>query len=292
MGTQGFDQTAGLTGGTSVVLGVTTALGVTVALGAVAIALAGLPQQQAIAVPPVFPATPAASPSPIGSPKPPLATPRKLPPVLPASTPTPAAPPKLARPVPIAQEKLDINGDGKTDTLTIQMIAGRRYLDQNDWCGNGDKSEGIFQTVVRIAPSKDAKGKRIPGKTVVQSLNRLYGEKARPEMFFRSGNWRIIFGDYTRTGAVTFNLGQFRSCQGAGYKVFRIQPNGQIVSLHPTGLGFWVADFANSSVQLKPNESGFCVPTFDAEIDTGKLPGVENRCYAWNRNRLGFQLVN
>lgn len=219
-----------------------------------------------------------------------------LTPIAAAAVPS-AAPAKLARPVMIAQERLDVNGDRQPDSLTIQMIAGQRYVDQTDWCGNGDKYEGIFQTVVRIAPSRTApdkkgKTKRIPGKTIVQNLNHLYGDKARPEMFFRAGRWRLIFGDYTRTGAITFNLGQFRSCQGAGYKVFKIQTDGKIVSLHPTGLGFWVSDFANSSVQLKLNAQGFCARTFDAEIGTGQLPGLENRCYAWNRSRLGFEVVN
>jgi hypothetical protein len=208
-----------------------------------------------------------------------------------------AVPVKLAKPVVIAQERLDINGDRRFDQITIQMIAGQRYVDQNDWCGNGDKYEGIFQTVVHMAPSQtppDSKGRRqrIPAKTVVQNLNRLYGDKARPEMFFRTGRWRLIFGNYTGTGAVTFNLGQFRSCQGAGYKVFKIQPDGKIVSLHPTGLGFWVLDFANSSLQLKPNGQGFCAKTFDSEVGTGQLPHVENRCYGWNTARLGFQVVN
>ncbi len=208
-----------------------------------------------------------------------------------------AVPAKLARPVVIAQEQLDINGDRKSDSITIQMIAGQRYVDQNNWCGNGDKYEGIFQTVVRMAPSlapPDAQGKqkRIPGRTIVQNLNRLYGDKVRPEMFFRAGPWRLIFGDYTRTGAVTFNLGQFRSCQGAGYKVFKIQRDGKIVSLHPTGLGFWVLDFANSSLQLQPNGQGFCARTFDSEVGTGQLPSVERRCYVWDPARLGFLVVS
>jgi len=58
---------------------------------------------------------------------------------------------KADPPLVVAEAHRDFNGDGKPDTLTIALVEGRRYNDEELWCGSGWKDQGAFALTVSIA---------------------------------------------------------------------------------------------------------------------------------------------
>ena len=77
-------------------------------------------------------------------------------PLLGQAQPTKAIPQEVAvkkgdAPLVVTSSRLDLNGDGKPDTVRIELIEGRRYVDTEVWCGEGPKIEGRFQLVVELS---------------------------------------------------------------------------------------------------------------------------------------------
>lgn len=187
-----------------------------------------------------------------------------------------SVPTQAEKPTIITQSFIDVNGDGQKDSVTIIMVSGKRYRDQ-DWCGAGDKYEGVFHIVVQIQG----------GKTVEQNLNTLFDESLGNKMFFKSGDWQIQFDDYNRDGRVDFNIGQYGSCNGWVYKLFTIVPSGQIVPLEREERGHFVADSRNSTSKIYTNKIGFYYTYYD-----NTAGGLTTAYYVWDKTRKKFHRQN
>src|ERR671919_2375735 len=77
--------------------------------------------------------------------------------------------------VTVTSAKVDIDHDGTLETVSIEMISGRRYNDDALWCGKGEKYEGSFAVVVDIH-----------GRRVVTLLDPLLGGGP---LWFRTQSW-------------------------------------------------------------------------------------------------------
>jgi len=129
-------------------------------------------------------------------------------------------------PLVVAEAHPDINGDGKPDTVTIALVEGRRYNDENGGCRGGWKDEGNFVLTVSISG----------GRTRVYSANDLPLEitgfsdpkKSAYLMFFQPDPWSIRFADVTHDGRLAFTLGQYGACRGWEYAIFAIDNAGGV----------------------------------------------------------------
>ena len=181
-------------------------------------------------------------------------------------------------PVTVTTIQRDLNGDGKPDRISIELVAGRKYDDQTLWCGNGRKYEGRFDLCVEIA-----------GKSPVRTnLNRLMfpGEKDEEPLFFRSEPWQIQFADYNHDGQIDFNLGQYAGCNGWAYRLFTISPSGAVSEIPiEDGKEITWADGSNSTDQIHLTKRGFWYAHYD------QLRGGLTSTYAWDKAKKRFVLA-
>lgn len=141
---------------------------------------------------------------------------------------------------------IDANRDGKADTLSVEMTHGRRFVDSEAWCGNGEKYEGSFAFVV------DFQGKRV--ETSVDSLLGV------DSLWFHTEPWQLAVSDYNGDGRMEFNLGQYASCVGWDYWMFAIRPSGTVDLVSGR---FMVADFVASTDKLMRVPNGFRAEQYD-----------------------------
>ena len=139
-------------------------------------------------------------------------------------------------PVTLTEVRVDVNGDGLPDIVSIRMTAGRRTNDAEPWCGMGDKYEGTFVVSVNIL-----------GVETVTELNSLY--PPRTTLWFWAAPWSLAVSDYNHDGLIDFNLGQYGACQGWIYSLFTIERSGKVHLLPTTGAfgGVFNGDRGNSS---------------------------------------------
>jgi len=180
---------------------------------------------------------------------------------------TPLAAPAQEASTRVAAAVHDFDRDGRPDTLALVMLEGRRYDDTTAWCGAGEKFEGRFALRVSFAGGDSAR------------------RKLRDFAFFRAGDRRIVLGDYDGDGSADFNLGQYRSCNGWGYRLFTVEASGDIRRL-PVGDsgGGWlpVADFANSTRAIVPIDGGVRICFYDNRT------GHTLRRYEWREGAGAF----
>jgi hypothetical protein len=194
---------------------------------------------------------------------------------------------QAARPVFITRALLDLNGDGKKDTVAIRMTDGRFYAanDPEDEscpscsCG-APKYKGKFSIEVQV------KGKSL----VRQSLNSLIG--GFEELEFWAEPWRIVFDDYNRDGRVDFNLGQFTNCNGWAYRLFTIANDGRVSRLeveegNPDSEIF-ASDDNNSTRLIRPTAKGFSTRGY---INAATPVGFYNSSYIWNAKMRSFRFM-
>lgn len=175
----------------------------------------------------------------------------------------------------VARANHDFDHDGRTDTLEIVLLDGRRYDDTTAWCGAGDKFEGRFAVRVHLAS----------GSTTRFAL---------PEYtFFRAPGGEVVLEDYNGDGRADFNLGQYATCNGWRYRLYTVGPSGEVQRL-PVGDSpdAWlpVNDVANSTDEIVTTRRGFRACHYD------NASTYTVRWYAWHRNdgrfvRTGEQLV-
>lgn len=146
----------------------------------------------------------------------------------------------------LTRAAIDANNDGRVDTLSLQMTKGRRYLDKEAWCGNGEKYEGSFVFVVDIQ-----------GNRVTTSLDSLLGVDS---LWFHTGAWDLALADYNQDGQMELNLGQYASCVGWNYWIFTIRPSGRVERVSRK---FMVGDFVASTDKLRPVPNGFRAKSYD-----------------------------
>jgi hypothetical protein len=137
---------------------------------------------------------------------------------------TDAGPPKKFREQVIFVTACDINRDGTPERIQIVLTSGRRYVDKDLWCGQGEKWEGQF--VFRIRSSKGSVLSDTP-------LNRLFYPESKElrSMSFWTPNFKLVMHDYNHDGRKDFNLGQYGCCVGNEYKLFSISRNGTVFVL-------------------------------------------------------------
>lgn len=165
---------------------------------------------------------------------------------------------------------VDINDNGEADTLSLEMTYGRHYVDEEAWCGNGEKYEGSFAFVV------DFQGNR-----VTTSLDSLLGVDS---LWFHTGAWDLALADHNGDGEIEFNLGQYASCVGWNYWIFTIHASGRVEKVSEQ---FMVSDFVASTTKLNPAPSGFRAEQYDRM--NGKM--VENT-FRWNGDTRLFEYVS
>src|SRR5436305_1249248 len=165
-------------------------------------------------------------------------------------------PGQAARPIIITRTLIDLNGDGRKDSVAIEITSGR-FFKANDpadescpscMCG-APKYVGQFIIEVKINGRK----------SVRQSLNRLIGGFDNLEFWAKP--WKIIFDDYNGDGQIDFNVGQYTNCNGWAYWLFTIAPSGHVSQLkvekgNPSSEIF-ASDDANSTRIIRHTAYGF-----------------------------------
>lgn len=182
-----------------------------------------------------------------------------------------AASPAQEEQLRVASAAHDFDGDGRTDTLAVMMLDGRRYDDTAAWCGRGEKFEGRFAVEVRPAA----------GDTTRFAL--------RDYSFFRDRGDGVVLEDYDHDGRADFNLGQYASCNGWRYRLYTVDSSGGIRRLRVgSSRDGWlpVSDFANSTEAIRPTERGFEICFYDSSA-THTV-----RRYAWNAEEGRFVLMD
>jgi hypothetical protein len=152
-----------------------------------------------------------------------------------------------SRPV-VAKVVRDFNADGRPDALTIELVSGKRYVDEELWCGSGDKYEGEFAVVVTLAG----------GKTVRHSLRELFGWDDSPTttLFFPAKEWPIVLADYNHDGQLDFNLGQYGSCSGWSYRLMTVSTDGNVSTLGTPDGWLFLLDREPSTNQIRITTEG------------------------------------
>jgi hypothetical protein len=146
----------------------------------------------------------------------------------------------------ITTSGVDLNSDGRLDTVRICLTRGRIYNDRTPWCGNGRKAEGSFVLAVTLA-----------GRPPVRlALNPVFRTRT---MFVFGENWPIEFRDYNHDGRLDFNLGLYASCNGSDYKLFSVSPSGrpEILRLPPEWRDrIFVSAHENSTPAIETTSDG------------------------------------
>jgi hypothetical protein len=169
--------------------------------------------------------------------------------------------------VTITRATVDVDHDGIPETVSVQMISGRHYNDNNLWCGMGEKYEGSFAVVIDIH-----------GRRVETLLSPLLGGDS---LWFPAQPWKLVMGDYNDDGQINFNLGQYADCNGWRYRLFSIRPTGVVEMV---SLDFRANDFAPSTSKITRVEKGFRVTDYD-----NSRGGNWETTYRWNPTARMFE---
>ena len=121
----------------------------------------------------------------------------------------------------ISESRFDRNHHDRNWKIEILFEQGERYIDNEPWCGNGEKWEGYFSIQVK-------RDNKVLSR---QSLNQLMfpHEKKPGPLSFWTPEFSLVFNDYNMDGQTDFNIGQYGSCNGNYYKIFTVKPDGVIV---------------------------------------------------------------
>lgn len=178
--------------------------------------------------------------------------------------------------VQLTTARVDIDRDGRMDTISVLMTAGRRFRDTEAWCGGGglEKFEGRFEFSVRL-------GSRSP---VFTSMNDLFGGG---DLWLSAHPWKLQFADFNHDGILDFTTGQHGGCSGWFYRVLTVEPSGEVRSFaaYPRS-EIWSMDRANSSALFHVTPSGF-------RVSQPGRSAQEVVCaeYSWQGSE-GFRLVS
>lgn len=190
----------------------------------------------------------------------------------------------------VAESSADLFRNGKKETVRVVLKEGKRYHDEELWCGQGWKDDGKF-TVTVVFPD---------GKTKETALNPLWSpEQPDDSLFFRiadkeSGPWEIQFVDYNHDGVMDFNLGQYRDCNGLLYKLLSFRPDGTVYVIplksdsgsNEIYLRLGASDSSqseNSTTNIHLTEKGFSESYYN-----NTLPGGVTVFYEWDNKQHLF----
>lgn len=147
----------------------------------------------------------------------------------------------------VAEATLDVNGDGRPDTVQVVMVHGEKYIDAEPSChmsyGGTPWYRGRFVVRVQLAGQK----------AVETELGLLFG-KDRTTLEFNGSGWPLVFQDLNHDGRLEFTLGQYATCNGSEYIVLGIDSTGHVSALSPT---IYMGGHTGSTDVLHPSERGF-----------------------------------
>ncbi len=171
-------------------------------------------------------------------------------------------------PITITSIRADIDADGEGDIVTLQLVSGRRYLDDEPSCASGEKYEGRFAIEVR----------RLGQSTVTP----LEGDDAPGWL------WAVPFSlqlsDYNHDGLVDFNLGTYGACRGWLYRLFTITRDGHVRHLPVDGDWLFNGDRGNATF-FPLTAKGFRNSYFDPERNS-----TVRQYFRWDPKRSRFFL--
>ena len=154
----------------------------------------------------------------------------------------------------VTESSVDIFGDSSKERVQLSLVQGKKYHDQELWCGAGWKYEGVFSISVIFSD----------GRRVETTLNSFWDNES---LFFFSRPWTIKFADYNHDGVLDINLGQYASCNGSGYKILSFMPDGKLCLL-PIMLykAIPLSGHDNSSSKITLTERGFSAAYYNNTI--------------------------
>ena len=154
----------------------------------------------------------------------------------------------------VTESKVDIFRNGAKERVQLSLIEGKKYHDEELWCGSGWKYEGVFSISV-IFPD---------GRRSETKLNSFWDHE---KLFFYSKPWAIRFADYNHDGVLDINLGQYASCNGSGYKILSFMPDGKVIFL-PVMLykAIPLSGHDNSSDKITLTRKGFSAGYYNNTI--------------------------
>jgi hypothetical protein len=118
----------------------------------------------------------------------------------------------------VTESRVDIFGNGARERVRLLLVEGKKYHDQELWCGSGWKYEGVFSISVIFPDGRHAETK----------VNSFWDNE---KLFFYSKPWTIRFADYNHDGVLDINIGQYAGCNGSGYKIFSFTKDGKVFLL-------------------------------------------------------------
>ena len=180
-------------------------------------------------------------------------------------------PPTPARgPTVVTESSVELAGLGLSSTVSLVMTTGRRFRDDELWCGGQglEKLQGRFSISVRT-PRQGI---------VVTDLSPFFGGG---ELWFTAAPWVLKFADYNHDGRLDFTIGQHGGCAGWTYRFFTINPAGVVEQLPVPDRAIWSIDGANSSALFHVTPTGF-------RVSRPGSSATEYFCaeYAWSATRF------
>ncbi len=139
--------------------------------------------------------------------------------------------PSTPLPMTVSEVRADIDGDGNAEIITLQLISGRRFLDDEPSCASGEKFEGRFAVVVN----------RLSRLTTTP----LDGDD--DPLWLWTTPFSFQLSDYNHDGLLDFNLGTYGTCRGWQYLLFTITRDGHVRRLPVTGGTLFNGDRANAT---------------------------------------------
>jgi hypothetical protein len=153
-------------------------------------------------------------------------------------------------PVTLGKVIYDFNHDGHDDTLSLIWIGGRHYMDDENWCGEGEKYTGQFIFHVELVNGRTV-------DTTFESLNVPF------DFFFASDKqpWPIFVADYNNDGQPDFNIISYGDCNSSAGCLFTVLPSGKVANLPIEGSDYFNInrddDAQHSINSLKLTGAGF-----------------------------------
>ncbi|MBI5190661.1 MAG: hypothetical protein HZA22_08290 [Nitrospirae bacterium] len=159
----------------------------------------------------------------------------------------------------VSSSHYDIDGDGELERVDIYLASGRRYVDDTDWCGKGEKWEGEFH--VRITDNK---------KLLRDNPEPLHVE------FFWLPAFELRFADYNSDGNVDFNVTGYSGCNLREVYLYTIYPGGRVERLDVDG--DILASTSESSTGIVNALGDGCLTTQHTDDEQG----VVQETWCWN----------
>jgi hypothetical protein len=162
-------------------------------------------------------------------------------------------------PVTLGQAFCDFDRDGTNDVLSLVWVSGKHYVDDEIWCGEGEKYSGKF--IFRVQLSS--------GTTVDTPFDLL---KVPFDFFFFSNHqpWPIFTADYNNDGQPDFNIISYGSCNRDACCLFTVLPSGKVEPLEIEGIDWLpvVRTGEHSTAEFNLTSTGFYYTT-GSPFETG-----------------------